>query len=223
MRYLTLLLMILLLPFTYGATIHGNIYDSNLMPANGARIEINSVPKQTFIAKDGTYSFELNEGNYELKIFLKETNTNFFAEQNITILDQGDYILDFVLLPDLSEETDLLNNDIIIEEPDYQFNKRGYGFYFLALAIFIGSLVYLRFMIKKPVVLSNIDEVNDDLLPKVFEFIKSSGGRTTQKEIRIQFPYSEAKISLIISELESKNMIEKIKKGRGNIIVIKNG
>jgi len=43
--------------------------------------------------------------------------------------------------------------------------------------------------------------------------------RTTQKEIRKQVPLSEAKISLIISELESEQKIRKIKKGRGNILI----
>jgi uncharacterized membrane protein len=43
--------------------------------------------------------------------------------------------------------------------------------------------------------------------------------RITQKEIRKQLPDSEAKISLVITELESKEVIKKIKKGRGNIII----
>jgi len=33
---------------------------------------------------------------------------------------------------------------------------------------------------------------------------------------------SEAKISLILTELEHKGKIEKIKKGRGNVIVVRN-
>ena len=32
---------------------------------------------------------------------------------------------------------------------------------------------------------------------------------------------SEAKISLMIAELEHKGLVEKIKKGRGNIVVLK--
>ncbi len=66
---------------------------------------------------------------------------------------------------------------------------------------------------------------NQDDLPndakKVMDFIKSREGRCTQLEIREKFPSSEAKISLIISELEHKGKIQKIKKGRGNIIILK--
>jgi len=55
----------------------------------------------------------------------------------------------------------------------------------------------------------------------LIKIIKREGGRTTQKYIRKQIPLSEAKISLMIAELEHKGIIEKIKKGRGNIIILK--
>ena len=55
----------------------------------------------------------------------------------------------------------------------------------------------------------------------VIEIIRKEGGRTTQKDIRKMIPLSEAKISLMISELEAKGVVQKIKKGRGNIIVLK--
>ncbi len=54
----------------------------------------------------------------------------------------------------------------------------------------------------------------------IIELLSQNDGRTTQKEIRKQFPLSEAKISLIISDLERKKLIKKIKKGRGNIILL---
>ncbi len=59
---------------------------------------------------------------------------------------------------------------------------------------------------------------NDEYLNKVLNLIKKEK-RITQKEIRKNFDLSEAKISLIISELEEKKIIKKIKKGRGNIII----
>ena len=42
----------------------------------------------------------------------------------------------------------------------------------------------------------------------------------TQKDLRKHFAMSEAKISLMITELESLKKIKKIKKGRGNIIIL---
>ena len=55
----------------------------------------------------------------------------------------------------------------------------------------------------------------------VLKIIREEGGRTTQKDIRKRIPLSEAKISLMVSELEAKGKIQKIKKGRGNIIILK--
>ena len=42
----------------------------------------------------------------------------------------------------------------------------------------------------------------------------------TQKEIRKHFAMGEAKISLLITELEALNKIKKIKKGRSNVIIL---
>lgn len=60
----------------------------------------------------------------------------------------------------------------------------------------------------------------DKSLKEVVEFIAQEGGRTTQTEIRAKFPSSEAKISLMITELEHKGIVKRIKKGRGNVIVL---
>ena len=58
-------------------------------------------------------------------------------------------------------------------------------------------------------------------LDALIKIIKQEGGRATQKDIRKNMPLSEAKISLMIAELQHKGTIEKIKKGRGNIIILK--
>jgi len=58
-------------------------------------------------------------------------------------------------------------------------------------------------------------------LPKeaaqVLEIIKKEQ-RLTQKELRKKLPWSEAKVSLIVADLEERGLIKKIKKGRGNIL-----
>ena len=57
-------------------------------------------------------------------------------------------------------------------------------------------------------------------LQEVMDIIKASGGRVTQKELRSKLKYSEAKVSLMVSDLEQRGLIEKFKQGRGNIIRI---
>ncbi|MFC1686884.1 helix-turn-helix transcriptional regulator [Nanoarchaeota archaeon] len=61
-----------------------------------------------------------------------------------------------------------------------------------------------------------------DQVEKTLEIIKQNDGRITQKELRKEMMHlSEAKISLIITELEHKGKVEKIKKGRGNVVILK--
>jgi len=58
----------------------------------------------------------------------------------------------------------------------------------------------------------------DEYAHNALQLIKKEK-RTTQKDLRKEIPLSEAKISLIVTELEDKGKIRKIKKGRGNILI----
>ncbi|MDD3042455.1 MAG: MarR family transcriptional regulator [Methanosarcinaceae archaeon] len=57
-------------------------------------------------------------------------------------------------------------------------------------------------------------------LRELMGLIRTNGNRITQKELRKKSPYSESKVSLMLSDLEERGLIEKFKKGRGNIIRI---
>jgi|AGTN01.1.fsa_nt_gi Uncharacterized membrane-associated protein/domain len=66
--------------------------------------------------------------------------------------------------------------------------------------------------------------VRDLLLPEdcrqVLAIIEKNDGRITQLDLRKMLPYSEAKVSLIVSDLESRGLVKKIKKGRGNVLIL---
>nr|WP_304364507.1 winged helix-turn-helix transcriptional regulator [Methanosarcina sp. KYL-1] len=59
-----------------------------------------------------------------------------------------------------------------------------------------------------------------DDLKEVLELIRASGNRITQRELRKKSRYSESKVSLMLSDLEERGLIEKFKKGRGNVLRI---
>jgi uncharacterized membrane protein len=61
-------------------------------------------------------------------------------------------------------------------------------------------------------------ELPDDL-KELYDIILKKGGRTTQKDLRKEVIYGEAKVSLMIADLEDRGLIKKIKKGRSNIII----
>jgi uncharacterized membrane protein len=58
-------------------------------------------------------------------------------------------------------------------------------------------------------------------LQEVMDIIKDQGGRITQKDLRRKLKkYSEGKVSLMLTDLESRELIKKFKKGRGNIVIL---
>ena len=66
----------------------------------------------------------------------------------------------------------------------------------------------------------DIDKLPDDL-KEIIEILERSGGRMTQKDLRARLNCSEAKVSLMITDLEDRGLIHKVKKGRGNIILLR--
>jgi uncharacterized membrane protein len=64
-------------------------------------------------------------------------------------------------------------------------------------------------------------ELPDDLR-ELYDLILKKGGLTTQKEIRKDAKYGEAKVSLMLADLEGRGLVKKIKKGRSNIIIAEN-
>lgn len=221
-KVLLLLIFLIFAENCIAATIHGTVYDDNLNVLKNAIVEIDSTPQQRYLAKEGTYSFTLPEGSYTIVTKYDDQ----VAEEKITIEKDGSYVLDLFLFPSFEDEDELLKEtgDINLEDEYFEEEKDKTSFLGLGIIItllLIGAIFYFL-KPKKPKIKSGIDDINeDDELEKYFEFIKKQGGRTTQKEIRKNFPMSEAKISLIITELEHKGKIEKIRKGRSNIIILK--
>jgi uncharacterized membrane protein len=58
-------------------------------------------------------------------------------------------------------------------------------------------------------------------LQEIMDIIRGQGGRITQKELRSRLKYSEGKVSLMLTDLERRGLVEKFKRGRGNVVIIK--
>ena len=222
--------MLILIDSALAATIHGNVYDLYLDKQENSIVTINTIPKQTFVAKDGEYSFDVPAGTYELKAeYYKVNELISFTNETITISYEGDYIVDLILFPSFLDE-ELILNETDVEFDDFEEN----GFWdkvlfggFVALLIkaiiVLISILIIIFTARKVYkkIKRQDERLEKNMVEDIIDFIKSKGGRTTQKEIRKNFMTSQAKISLIITEMEHKKLIEKIKKGRGNIIILK--
>ena len=226
MRKIALILFMLLLltSIVSAATIHGTVYDFSLAKIRNIVVEIDTIPAQRQISTEGTYSFNIPSGSYT--ITAKTKANALLTSENITIIEEGNYTLDLISFIDTSEEQELLNDtDIEIDSEIEQIDRPNYTWLIIIIiGIVLGVLSYIYFYIKKKRPISKEEkneEIETDLAEKVLSIIKKNEGRTTQKELRKLLPYSEAKVSLIITELESKGQIQKIKKGRSNVIILK--
>jgi len=215
--------VLVILPCINAAEIYGTVYDMSLNPARDAVIEVDSVPKQTKILKDGTYSFTLPIGNYVIKATHVSNYNVYSAEENISIVDDGRYIVDLIVFHDLSEESELLllGEDINLEDI-YEEEKQAFPWPYTILVVIVIAAIFLFFKKRRPMKKTNEKILEEEIDPKdkIYEFIKQKGGRVTQREIRKNFPVSQATISLILTELENDGKLKKIKRGKGNIIIL---
>jgi uncharacterized membrane protein len=58
-------------------------------------------------------------------------------------------------------------------------------------------------------------------LQEIMDIIRGYGGRITQKDLRSRLKYSEGKVSLMLADLERRELIEKFKRGRGNVVILR--
>ena len=229
-----------LLPIISAATISGSIYNSNLLLERDVLMEINSIPPQKMLVKDGTYSFTLPPGKYLLSAQKEE----IIVSEEITIVKEGAFILDLFLIPGLEDEEQLwqeTEDELLTNEESTvgELNFKKIISYILLGLIFLialiriiinrrkyGSLRFFRKKIReeqhKKIEQHRQELENSNYTEKALQIIQKHEGRITQKLLRKEMLYlSEAKISLILTELEHQGKIEKIKKGRGNVILLK--
>lgn len=221
----------------HAAAVHGSIYTWSDFekPLKNAIIEINSTPVQSKVATDGTYSFEnLPPGNYSIVAkYYRNNILEYTAEEEIKIIDrEGIFNIDLLLFPPTEPESEYLADINLTSDIDAD-SESDYTIYIALLALLVSSSGVYYYIKKKarpaePVrdeapktdirTEAMIVELPPDL-HDVYNLIIKAGGRTTQKELRKRLSYSEASVSLMLDDLESRGLIKKIKKGRSNIII----
>lgn len=224
-------MLLLLAASAAAAVIHGSVYDLELNTLRQAVVEIDTVPQQVMVSANGTYAFAVGPGSYH--IVARHAKLDASAAENITIQNDGSYVLDLILFPNLDEDEELLNETLDVTDISDQFiQKTGVDRIIIAFAILViagafGWVWYQRREAKRTGASPRQETSNEAQKPvkkadleEILAFIRKEGGRTTQKDLRKAIPYSEAKISLMIAELEAAGKVQKIKKGRGNILVL---
>ena len=239
---LILILMCFLISGVQAAEVHGTIYiwSDFEKPLTNAIIEINSMPVQSKVATNGTYSFDdLQPGNYTIKAKSYRNNVlEYSAEEEVQIVDrEGNFNIDILLFPPMDSDIEYLGDMNLTADIDIK-NDGSRDTYLLvaAILIIVCSALFFLWMKKKKKTSDGLvihgspveqtgkapdipeKEIPEDL-QNLYSLIMKKGGRVTQKELRGEMKCSEAKVSLMLDDLEDRGYIKKIRKGRSNIII----
>ena len=241
---LAIILITCLIFSAQAAKVYGSIYDFSDFEKPLKNVIVEGEEKSTRlqykVSVDGTYFFDVSPGRYVIKAkFYNDNNILEFSGEEKLNISQPDESrnLDLILFPPIDSEFEYLGDINLTGE--IEPNETDYMNYIIPAALIIISIIFIiLFSIRKkkrkgisktdePALfedktVKNIgDELPDDLR-ELYEIILKKGGRTTQKDMRKEVIYGEAKVSLMIADLEDRGLIKKIRKGRSNIIIAKN-
>ena len=276
---LALFLLLAFLRTSSAAIVQGTVYDAGTLDVvDKAIITASTLPEQVRVSDNGSYSFEIPDGNYTITARKFDNGTlSLVASQDLVLSDNGTYAVDLLLLPP-SEFFDMEANHTLnpledenltqIEnltlppeqsEPASATANVSSGtltgtvsaapvqFSLLQTALGVAVIMALGYLLitkfgKQGRLQPGIDAAKRVapafrhsvkiaqktakietlyLSPEQKQavgILKKAGGHMTQKELRKGMPCSEAKVSLVVTELEEMKVVKKFKRGRGNII-----
>jgi len=222
-------LSMMLLFFVYGqnvdetsAVMKGSFYNfNNFERINNVIMEINTSPKMRIVITNGYYYLNLSSGCYNLTAYTFMDDIKYESSEVLCVKNGDKVDYDFILMPSENRLAKDISSPLESFEIAYEGSENKYHlslwtaiFIFIVLVTPLVSIsyVYLHGRVKRKKILKD-----DEYMNMLIELLKQER-RITQKEINKRIPLSEAKISLMLSELEELGMIKKIKKGRSNII-----
>ncbi|MGM5482384.1 MAG: helix-turn-helix transcriptional regulator [Nanobdellota archaeon] len=214
--FCSLLIAITALP-VFATVLRGDVYDPGLNKISNVVIVVNSDPVQRYVVKNGSYKFELPPGQYKLSArSFDDDRESLGTDVAVTIKKEGSFVSDLVLKK--------MNESSVVDFDDIKKNESFSHFLEFPISLLaVAILVAIAFLLWKISSKQRSKDSDwgygfDENTNHLLDIVKSEK-RITQKDLRARFDLSEAKISLIISELEKKGIIKRVKKGRGNIII----
>ena len=205
-------LLLLLVPGAFGAHVTGTIYAPDLSRINDSILRVNTTPEQVMVLTNGSYALDLAPGSYLVSV----ESGNRSDVQRFSVAGNGSFVRDFILLPQLDVPTAPDLGPILTP----QGGREPLAWLIPSVAVAIVALVLAGFLFART---KRSKRDYDEYERAIIEALIKRGGRATQKEIRSEVPFSEAKASLVISDLASRGLVRKFKRGRGNIVVLQDG
>lgn len=232
-------LLVLYATGVQAATIQGEVYTFDLESANGVIVEVDTVPHQKVVVRNGSYSLNVPSGSYTLTATQRQKGEAIAeTSENVTVSAEGTYTVDLILFP-IFNETDYsidaevppaaVDDSMLANETAANATETGEPQMLLVSAAIILAIIILTIWLvtrekrKAKASANKGSSVNPAIsdTQALIDALRKNNGRLTQKDLRRMFPHSEAKVSLMLTELEHKGVIEKIRKGRSNVIILK--
>ncbi len=233
--FLGILFIAIFITGAKAAILHGTIYGWSDFdnPLKNVIVEIdeNSTRVQYMVSPTGEYNFTLSPGNYSIKAkYYRDMTLELTGEEKIQI-ENADESKEFDLLLFPPADSEYLGDINLTSSLDKNETNPNYYIVIILILAFSGLMITYWIMKKKN---TKIESINRNELPEklqtdgkelpedlrnLYDVILKMGGRTTQKDLRKKIAYSEAKVSLMLDDLEDRGLIKKIKKGRSNIII----
>ena len=192
----------LLVSFSYAAFVYGEIYKAHtLEKINDTIVKIDGRFSYQLVIKKSNYSIDLPNGDYTIYAEHLNNGVVYSAKEEVKI-GANDQRIDLALFPSGNSA-------------DYLF---AFGLIIIGLFLFY-NVLKITTLKKEPATAKKPKGMElDEDAKKVLQTLESFEGRATQKELKDSLNFSDAKLSLILSELENMQKIKKFKRGRGNII-----
>ncbi|WMW21407.1 hypothetical protein RE476_08310 [Methanolobus mangrovi] len=173
------------------ATVHGVAYEwSTFEPLDNAIIEVNSTPAQSMVAKYGVYSFELTNGTYHITAsYYEDDQLTYYAEDIITVSDEGSYVLDLLLLPSYSSSDDTASSVTDVETESSSPVANASSLIFGSIFVVIILLVLLAYQMKQrpqrsPALKPIKEDENDDETSHVSHVVTGDAAEMIREEVQ---------------------------------------
>ncbi|WP_319506534.1 hypothetical protein [uncultured Methanolobus sp.] len=173
------------------ATVHGVAYEwSTFEPLDNAIIEVNSTPAQSMVAKYGVYSFELSNGTYHITAsYYEDDQLTYYAEDIITVSDEGSYVLDLLLLPSYSSSDDTTSSVSDVESESSSQVANASSLIYGSIFIVIVLLILLAYQMKQwpqrsPALKTIKEEEKDDETSHMSHVVTEDAAEPTKEEVQ---------------------------------------
>ncbi len=238
---------VFVLALTFGAsaaTLHGIVYDGELQPSRAlVTVTSSNGIAQNQVASNGSYSFQVAPGNYTVAAVLAQANgtlTNYSVTEQVSLPTDGTYSFDVVAFGADLSASDLAQAEQALAVPETQPPALDYALLaveLLAIVLIVGLAVLARRNNALQRALQTANKPFDVIVKRekpslsaapaaklsrehksILKLLALSGGRSTQKALKQKLPWSEARTSLLLTELEEYGKVRRRKVGRENAV-----